>query len=194
MPSFGPRKLPAHKMKIPLIQFNATPNKSRNLQRSLQLTLRAIRNKARFILLPEVFNYRGSADPKSGYHSAAEFIPGESVIPFMNIARAHSVFILIGSLYEKVKGKTKVYNASVLINGKGQIQAKYRKIHLFNAHIGRKTINESKFLMAGQTVKTTSAQGFKIGMSVCYDLRFPEMYQKYQRARVDIITVPSSFT
>ena len=181
-------------MKIALIQLSAAHHKKKNLDKALRLTLRAVLNKAQFILLPEVFNYRGPAHQKTGYHEIAETIPGESTVPFMVYARAHKVFILVGSLYEKIKGTKKIYNTSVLITDQGRVAAKYRKIHLFDARLGKKSIQESEYLLAGESTKTVTIKDFKVGLSVCYDLRFPELYGRYKKEGVNIITVPSSFT
>ncbi len=181
-------------MKIALIQLNAGSDKKKNLDAALRLTCEAIRNKARFILLPEVFNYRGKPDAQNGFHSIAENIPGPSTEPLMILARANRVFILAGSIYEKVTGEKKVYNTSVLINDKGKIAARYRKIHLFDARLGKKIIREPQFFLSGKNPVTASVGGFKAGLSICYDLRFPDLYKHYAKAGAQILCVPSSFT
>ena len=182
-------------MNIALIQVNAGSDKRKNLDQALRLTLQAIRNKAEFILLPEIFHFRGKPNLKTGYRNFAESIPGPSSVPLMILARAHKVFILAGSLYEKSPGtRHRVYNTSVLINDKGKIQAKYRKVNLFEARLGKKSIDETTYLKAGRTPAVTSVKGFKIGMSICYDLRFSALYEEYRKRRIDILTVPSSFT
>ncbi len=181
-------------MKIALIQINAGADKKKNLDKALRLTLKAIRQKAEFILLPEVFNFRGKPHPRNGFHSVSETIPGESTIPFMILARANQVFILAGSVYEKVKGSHKIYNTSILIDDKGKIRATYRKINLFDAHLSGKAIDETKFFFSGRAVKVANVKGFKVGLSICYDLRFSRLYQQYKKTGVDILAVPSSFT
>ncbi len=181
-------------MKIALLQLNAMNDKKKNIQRAIELTLKAIGGGAEFILLPEVFNYRGVPDPKSGYHRIAETIPGESAIPFMIIARARKVSILLGSIYEKAKGSKKVYNTSIFINADGEIKAEYRKMNLFDAHVDGKIFKESRYFLAGKKSILTKVNGFKVGISVCYDLRFPELYRNYAKAKVDMVCVPSSFT
>ena len=181
-------------MKIALIQLNAGPDKKKNLDGALRFVLEAVRRKAEFILLPELFNYRGPAHPQNGYAHVAESIPGDSTLPLMLFARAHHVFILAGSVYEKIKGSKKVFNTSVLINDKGKIIAKYRKNNLFKARVDGETIDESRFLSAGSSLAVAKIRDFKVGLSICYDLRFPEIYQKYARRGADIMCVPSSFT
>lgn len=177
-------------MKVVLIQLNAGPDKRKNIDRALRLVMEAVRKKAQWVILPEVFNYRGPSKNKS----AAELIPGPSTAPLMLVARAHKVFILAGSIYEKVKGKGKVYNTSALINDRGKVIAKYRKINLFKARVGAKTIDETKTFLPGENPRLATVGGFKIGMSICYDLRFPELYRDYARKGADVLCVPSSFT
>ncbi len=181
-------------MKTALIQLNASDNKQKNIEGALRLAQRAINNGAQFILLPEVFNYRGLAHLKNGYSFAAENIPGVSSLPFLKLAKQHRVFILIGSLYEKIKNSTKVFNTSVLIDDQGKVAAKYRKIHLFEAIVDGKNLKESRFFKAGKNPAIAAVKDFQIGMTICYDLRFPEIYRAYARRGVDVLCIPSSFT
>jgi len=181
-------------MKVAVIQIQATDNKERNINRALALAQKAVSNKAQFILLPETFNHRGRPRPKGGYSSVSESIPGESSVPFMVLAKAHKIFILLGSLLEKTTGAKKVYNTSILINDKGKIAATYRKINLFDAVLGKKSLKESRFLLAGKTPKAAYIKNFAAGLSICYDLRFPSLYQAYAKSGVNILCVPSCFT
>ncbi|MFA5059304.1 MAG: carbon-nitrogen hydrolase family protein [Candidatus Omnitrophota bacterium] len=181
-------------MRTAVIQMCAGADKKKNIAGALFLVRKAIQKRATFILLPEVFNYRGKADLKKGYFSVAENIPGESSKPFMALARRHKVFILLGSLCEKSPRTHKVFNTSILINDKGKAIARYRKNHLFDAVVDGKTLKESRFFMPGKDLVTANVKDFKIGLSVCYDVRFPEMYRAYAKKGVDILCVPSSFT
>ena len=112
----------------------------------------------------------------------------------MGLAKRKKVFILLGSICEKTGQKNKAYNTSVLVDDKGHIAAKYRKMHLFNAIIGKKRAQESKWFLPGKGLVSANVKGFKIGMSICYDLRFPAMYQKYSKEGCCVFTAPSSFT
>ncbi len=89
---------------------------------------------------------------------------------------------------------THAYNTSVFIDPHGKITAKYRKIHLFDARIGDKIVKEEDCLRAGRRPVTVKVGEFKVGLSICYDLRFPDLYQNYARRGVEILTVPSCFT
>jgi len=178
-------------LKTAVIQIAAGPDKAKNLSKTLRLTQQAIRRGTRFIALPETFNFRGH---DHSLQKNAEPIPGPSTRAFMELAGKKKVWILIGSLAEKVKGKKKVYNTSVLINDRGRIQAKYRKIHLFDVDIESKKILESKNSLRGEKPVLSSIAGIKAGLSVCYDLRFPYLYHNYAKRGAQILTVPSNFT
>jgi predicted amidohydrolase len=181
-------------MKTAVIQLNATDDKQRNIKKALSFVGQALQKRAEFILLPEVFSFRGRVGAKEGFRDIAEGIPGESLSPLMALARRHKVFILAGSIYERVKGSSRVYNTSVLIDADGSIRARYRKIHLFDAVVGKKSVRESDRFLPGRQLKTASVEKFKIGMSICYDVRFPQMYRAYTRAGADILCIPSAFT
>lgn len=181
-------------MKTAVIQLNASNNKQRNIERALWLVNRAIAQKAGFILLPEAFNFRGKADFRKGYADVAESIPGPSTLPLIAAAKKYKVFILAGSICELVPGRKKAFNTSVLIDDRGKIAAQYRKIHLFDAAIGKIKAKESRRLYNGRKAVMSKTGAWTIGMSICYDLRFPELYQKYARKGAEILCVPSVFT
>jgi len=181
-------------MKAAVIQTCAKENKEKNIKDALRLARKAVAGKAQFIVLPEAFNFRGRPNPKTGYSCFAESIPGESSIPFTAFAKEHKVFVLLGSLGEKAPDTDKIFNTSVLIDDKGRIKATYRKIHLFDAVVGTKKIKESQYLLAGQKPQTAYVKNFAVGMSICYDLRFPSLYREYSKAGANILCVPSCFT
>lgn len=181
-------------MKVAVVQFNAKSGKTKNLEKAVNFVEKAIRNKAKFILLPEVFNYRGKPCKKEGFLKVAENIPGSSIEPFLEIAKKKKVFILAGSIYEKVKGFKKVYNSSVLIDDKGKIVAVYRKNNLFEASIDGKKIRESQYFLKGKKIKIARVGKFKMGLAICYDLRFSDIFLKYKKQGVDLLCIPSAFT
>jgi predicted amidohydrolase len=178
-------------MRVAVIQFQATNNFSDNLTRALEAVKRAIKGKAKFILLPEVFVYRGSA---TNFQRASDFVQGKTLRPFRNLAKKHRVFILAGSILERIQGKHKVYNTSALIDSRGRIVTKYRKIHLFDAQLGHQKIVESKTFLSGKQKVVANVAGFRVGLSICYDLRFPELYKQLASQGADVLCVPSAFT
>jgi predicted amidohydrolase len=183
-----------HEMNVAVIQLKASADKQKNIQKALDLTREAVAGKAEFILLPEMFHYRGKANPRRGYRDVAENIPGESLRPFLEEARRNKVNILAGSICEKIPGSPKVFNTSVLIDTRGRIAARYRKNHLFDATIDGKKTGESGFFRAGNERAMTRIGPWKIGLSICYDLRFPELYRAYASRGAHILCVPSAFT
>ncbi len=180
-------------LKTAVIQLRATDNKAENIERAVFLVQQAIRRQAEFILLPEIFVFRGRWTGLD-IEEIAEEIPGASITPLMALARRHKVFILAGSIFEKSKTAKKVYNTSVLINNRGDIVCKYRKRHLFDANVGGKRIREFDQFVAGTKSAMARIKGFAAGLSICFDLRFPELYREYAFLGVQVLCVPSAFT
>jgi len=180
-------------MKVALLQYCASPDKPANLALSVSMAEEALGSKAKFILLPEVFNYRGDGRNKELFAKATEAIPGPSSNAFIPLARKHKAFILLGSIIEKTSTKLG-FNTSILIDPSGEISAKYRKINLFDACIGDKIVKEADSFKAGRRPTTVNVGEFRVGLSICYDLRFPKLYLDYARRGVEILTVPSCFT
>jgi deaminated glutathione amidase len=181
-------------MKIALVQFNAGPDKKDNLRRALSFVKKAVAARAKWVLLPEVVNYRGDLTDPRNFKDVAEKIPGETTGLFAEVARRAKVHILIGSMIEHAALTSKAFNTSVLIDERGEIAAAYRKIHLFDAKIAKTALCESRVFVAGRKPVFSRVRGFRVGLSVCYDLRFPELYQHYRDMGADVLTVPAAFT
>jgi predicted amidohydrolase len=181
-------------MRAAVIQLRAGDSKERNISKALSLVKCAVARKAKFILLPEAFHFRGKINPRRGYADIAEEIPGPSLKPFMQFAKDSKVNILAGSVCERIPGSQKVYNTSVLVNERGRIVAKYRKSHLFDATIGKVRVRESQHVTAGKNPVMATIGAWKMGLSICYDLRFADFYGSYRNKKADILCVPSAFT
>lgn len=181
-------------MKVALLQLCASQDKAANLAQAIAMSQEALEKGAKFILLPEVFNFRGDSRNKEAFAQAAEKIPGPSVKAFIPLAKRYQASFLLGSIIEKASPHARAYNSSVFIDEHGTVAAKYRKIHLFDARIGDKIVREADSFQAGCRLATVKAGGFRAGLSICYDLRFPDLYQRYARKGVEILTVPSCFT
>ena len=179
-------------MKVAVVQLNAQTKKTDNVKKALHFVQNAVCAHAELICLPEVFNYRGPLQGK--IHNVAENIPGESTAPFFEEAQKSNVFILLGSVCEKKDKKKKAYNTSLLIDPRGKVASKYRKINLFKAVVGHKAIDESKNLLPGKKICCAPLKGFVLGMTICYDLRFPEVYRSCAKQGCDLFAVPSNFT
>ncbi len=180
-------------MKVAAIQLSAGESKDENISKALRFVHAAIKQEAKVIFLPEVFNYRGHLDKKV-ISEIAERIPGPSLWPFMELAREHRVFILAGSIYEKIPGSSKCYNTSVLINDYGRVSARYRKMHLFDAVVADRVIKEPLNFNAGKKPTMAITDFMRLGMTICYDLRFPELFRGYAKKKCGVMAVPANFT
>ena len=181
-------------MKVAVIQLCASDNKGENLKKVKILIEKVVKNKAQLLLLPEIFNFRGKIETRNDLKVIAESISGESISLIKMLARKYGVCILAGSIYERSKDGQEVYNTSVFVNERGTVSGVYRKINLFKANIGRRGINETDKFTRGNKKIIVSAFGFKLGLSICYDLRFPAMFSYYAKKGVDVICIPSAFT
>ncbi len=143
------------------------------------------------IALPETFDYRGDGQDLK---DIAEPLPGNALAPLMSLAAERRVWILAGSVHERDAAGGMPFNTSALINPQGGITASYRKMHLFDICISNRSVTESARYQAGTDVVWADADGITVGLTICYDLRFPELYRVLADAGVDVVFVPSSFT
>jgi len=180
-------------LRVACIQNNAGSDWEENLKRLERLVSRAVKRKAKLIALPETFCSRGR--PNQFDFLARELTP-RILQGFQEIARKTKTAFLLGSLLESTKRKKRYYNTSYLISESGKIAAKYRKIHLFDANMKKKklVVQESKHIESGSAAVTGTVCGVKAGLSVCYDLRFPELYRRLAARGSRIIFVPANFT
>jgi predicted amidohydrolase len=174
------------------IQMSTGTDKASNLAKSEHLIGLAAARGARFVALPEVFNWRGK---RSDEAEAAESIEGQTSILMGRLARDLEVYLLAGSITEHAPGEAKRFNTSMLFGPDGELLTVYRKIHLFDVDLpGRVTIKESDAKIPGSEVVTAATALGTVGLSVCYDLRFPELYRRLAFAGARILTIPSAFT
>lgn len=174
------------------IQMNAGPDKAANLERAERLVRVGAARGANLVALPEVFNWRGKRNEQA---AAAETLEGQSLALMSKLARELQIHIVAGSITEHVAGDSRCYNTSALIGPDGVQLAVYRKIHLFDVDLpGRVTVRESDAKLAGADVVTGATSLGAIGLSICYDLRFPELYRRLTFAGAQILSVPSAFT
>jgi deaminated glutathione amidase len=180
-------------VKVALIQISASQDKAENIRKALGLTEKAIGAGAQLVVLPEAFNCRPDPRDQKNFKESLEKIPGPSLLPFLQMAQRYRVAILAGSIYEQ-STSGKAYNTSVFIDPQGNIAGKYRKINLFNARLGDNIIKEADHFISGKNTVVVPFKEFKIGLSICYDLRFPSLYTRYALSGVNVLTVPSCFT
>jgi predicted amidohydrolase len=174
------------------VQMASTSDKRANLDRAEALIRGAAKQGAGLVVLPEVFSWRGPRGTESEF---AEPIPGPTSERLGALARELRIHLQPGSITEAIAGERRCYNTALLFTPGGELAALYRKIHLFDVEIpGQVTARESEVRKPGEeTVAVRTAIGV-IGLSVCYDLRFPELYRQLVRAGTEIFCVPSAFT
>ncbi|HKV55848.1 MAG TPA: carbon-nitrogen hydrolase family protein [Candidatus Binataceae bacterium] len=174
------------------IQMTTTSDKAANLEKAERMIRLAAARGAQFVGLPETFNWRGK---RAEEPSAAESLEGETLALMADLARELEIHLLAGSITEHVPGESRRYNTSVLLAPDGARLAVYRKIHLFDVDLpGRVTVKESDVKLPGSEVVTVATGLGTVGLSVCYDVRFPELYRRLVNAGATVLTVPSAFT
>ena len=176
---------------VAVIQIDAGEDVAANVALSEKLAREAARAGAGFIALPEMYHFRSTGRPVT---LPGEEIPGPSTRGLQAIAADYHAAILAGSVCEAIAGSFKVHNTSVLIGPDGAIAAIYRKIHLFDVEVDGVAIRESDWYVPGSEPVSAEVLGHRVGLSICYDLRFPELYRHYADQRAEILTVPASFT
>jgi predicted amidohydrolase len=171
------------------IQLNSTGDKGRNLAAAERLVRAAAADGAALVALPEKWNLLAAGEEMA---AGAEPLDGPSLSAARGWARELGIHLLAGSIAER--GEEKAFNASVLIGPGGEDLAVYRKIHMFDVHAGGVEYRESDHEEPGSEIVTAEAGDLTVGLTVCYDLRFPELYRILAVRGARLIAVPSAFT
>ncbi len=178
--------------RVSCIQLCSNNSVEHNLRRTKKLILKAIKQRTDFILTPEVSS-KISLNKKKLLKVATSMDKDFYLNEIRFLAKKYKKWILIGSLILKVKNK--LVNRSVLITPKGKIKCYYDKIHMYDAKLSSKEkYFESKLFKSGNKIKITKLPWGKLGLSICYDLRFPSMYKKMSKLGALFISIPSAFT
>ena len=174
------------------VQMTSTADRARNLDTALRLVGEAADLGARLVGLPENFAYMG---PEEERVAGAETLEGPTLGALRELARRRGIWILAGSISEKVNDPRKTANTSVLVADDGAVAAAYRKIHLFDVNIpDGARYAESEGVVPGDKVVLAPTPLGRIGLTVCYDLRFPELYRKLAELGAEVISIPAAFT
>jgi len=174
------------------VQLLASDDKTANLQEAEHWLRQAAAAGARVVVLPEVFIWRGNKKIESEF---AEAISGPTATKLAQLARELKVYLLAGSILEAIPDSRKAYNTSLLFDPSGQLIASYRKIHLFDVDLANGvSLRESESRAHGADVVVAQTELASMGLSVCYDLRFPELYRGLADRGAQVIFVPSAFT
>jgi predicted amidohydrolase len=175
-----------------VVQLSSGADRGANLDRAATLIRTAAARGARLVVLPEVFTWRGPRVDEAGQ---AETIPGPTTAMMAAVARECGVHLCMGSMLETAPESARSFNTSVVIAPSGEVLARYRKIHLFDVELpGRVCVRESDARAPGDEVVVVPTELGQLGLSICYDLRFPELYRRLVHAGAELLLVPSAFT
>jgi predicted amidohydrolase len=184
-------------LRVAAVQMSSQDDVDANLATASRLIAEAGAAGAKLVLLPENFAYMGTEE---GKREIAEVCDegGSSHGPVLQAlaqaARAANVHVCAGGMPERSSDPARPYNACVLVAPDGALVAKYRKVHLFDVDVGEQKYRESASTSAGSTPTVATVGGFVVGLSICYDLRFPELYRKLCDRGAEVIVVPAAFT
>ena len=179
-------------MRAAAVQLESTPDKEHNLEAAERLVRAAAADGARLVVLPERLDIRGAT---RDYLAGAEPLDGRPVSWARGLARELGIDLVAGSVAERRDGHERVANTSVHAGPDGELKAVYRKIHMFDVEVGGVEYRESEHSEpADEIVVSETADGTGLGLSVCYDLRFPELYRILALRGARIVTIPANFT
>jgi predicted amidohydrolase len=182
----------ADTLRVACVQLNASAEKADNLARAETLVARAASTGADVVVLPEKWNAWGAPDV---IRAAAESIDdGETFAAMRTWARTHGITLVGGSVTEARAGREKLSNTSPVFDPDGELVAVYRKIHLFDVDVGGQVYRESETEEPGDEVVRCEVESWRLGLSVCYDVRFPELYRILALEGAEVVTVPAAFT
>jgi predicted amidohydrolase len=179
-------------VRVAAVQLESTEDMHRNLADADRLTRAAADDGAELVVLPERLDIRGSA---ADYAARAEPLDGRPVTWARDTARELAIDIVAGSVAERREGHDRVANTSVHVGPDGELKAIYRKIHMFDVEVGGVAYRESEHSEpADEIVVSETAQGLGLGLTICYDLRFPELYRILALRGARIVAIPAAFT
>ena len=190
MTQTAPRKTTS---RVALAQTNASEDFQANVNQALEMVPEAAREGADLLAFPEVFLFIGN---REGRLRVAEPLDGPTVSRFREAAAKHGILILLGSIHERIEGRDdKIHNTSVLIGRDGELIGHYRKINMFDLELPNLTFKESDTIQRGDVPPPVLETDIgRVGLSICFDMRFPDLYQHLRRAGAEIIFIPANFT
>ena len=181
----------ARKIKVAAIQMSSTPNKEENKEAAEALVREAVAAGADFVALPELWSCHGLDEV---YRANAEPVPGPTTEFLGSLARELRVYVLGGSILEGGPGSERLSNTATFFDPTGEMTAVYRKIHLFDVKVSDREYLESANIAPGKEVVSAKAGAATLGLSVCYDVRFPELYRLLALRGAEVLAVPAAFT
>jgi deaminated glutathione amidase len=178
-------------VRVAAVQLNSTGEVARNLSAAERLVRAAAADGAELVALPEKWNLLAAGEEMA---AGAEALDGPSLAAVRSWARELGIHLLAGSIAERGDEGEKAFNTSVLVDPDGEDLAVYRKIHMFDVEAGGVLYRESEHEQPGEEVVSAPVGGVELGLTVCYDLRFPELHRILALRGARIVAVPSAFT
>jgi predicted amidohydrolase len=179
-------------MRAAAVQLSSNPDRDRNLEAADRLTRQAAASGAELVVLPEKWPVLGTPEQTA---AGAEPLDGPALAWARATARELGIDLVAGSIAERVEGADRGSNTSVHFGPDGEAKAVYRKVHMFDVEVGGTTYRESENEAPGdELVVSETAGGVELGLSICYDLRFPELYRILAVRGARVLVVPAAFT
>jgi deaminated glutathione amidase len=178
-------------MRAAAVQLNSIDDKQANLDQASRLVSEAAAEGADLVVLPEKFNLIGSHE---AFREGAEELDGRTVTWARETAADLGIDLVAGSFVERREGHDKLANTSVHVGPDGEVRGVYRKIHMFDVTVEGKEYRESESQEGGEEIVISEASGTPLGMTVCYDVRFPELYRILALRGARVLLVPAAFT
>lgn len=179
-------------LKIAVLQLTSTSSVESNFKTICSLISEAAKSEAAIAFLPENFHYMRTPNEPMSY----EPLTGPTMSSYKDLARNHKIWLSLGGFQEQIISSKKFFNTHVVIDNEGEIKGIYRKIHLFDVEIDpTNTVKESQYVEPGEiTPVVIDSPIGRMGLSICYDIRFPELYRKQALEKnADILTIPAAF-
>jgi deaminated glutathione amidase len=182
----------ADRIRVACVQLSSGTVKADNLETAERLVARAAATGADVVVLPEKWNAIGSVETLRA--NAEPLEGGESVEAMAGWARQHGVTLVGGSITEIREGREKLSNTCPVFDPSGDLIAVYRKIHMFDVEVGGHVYRESEAEEPGEETLVCDAEGWRLGLTVCYDLRFPELFRILALEGAELVALPAAFT
>lgn len=183
-------------MNVAVIQLTSQDDVKDNLARAGHLVREAARAGAELVALPENFAFMGDEDQKRGIAEDLDAASGPIASALRAMAREAGVYLVAGGMPEASPDPRRPFNTSVLVSPTGDLLARYRKVHLFDVDLadGTKLLESAATCAGDEPVVAEIGGGVKLGMTICYDVRFPELYRRVLDLGARIVSVPAAFT
>eukprot|EP00659_Diplonema_papillatum_P020600 gene20600-31719_t len=178
-------------MRVAMCQLKVTADKAWNIENAAARVKEAADRGARLVILPECFN---SPYGTKYFPEYAEEIPtGATSTAMARVAKEEDVFLIAGSIAERDATTGNLFNTCAVYNPHGILIGLYRKMHLFKINTPQVTFDESETLSAGETCQVVEIEGFRIGLGICFDVRYPQLALVYAQMKTDLIVYPGAF-